>query len=176
MTVLQPVFKDWVAKYDPSPADFNTYIRDTVNALAAPPRLRVTASGTQSGIANNTWTTLTLGTVSEDSATGWTSGAGNFYTAQLGGQYGITLSGCLAIASAQMAAVGLQYQINGTLAGPFEFDKAESGANPWNWSGYDEVYLAAGDRVYPQILQQSGGTVSSSLTFPSSLEIVWLGL
>lgn len=174
MTVLQPQFKDWVARYDPSAADFNTYIRDTVNALSGPPRLRAVQNAIQSGIATNTWTTVVLQSVTEDSATGWTSGTNNYYAAQLGGQYGITFSACLAIPASQVARLGLQYQVNGTLAGPFEFDQSVSGANPWNWNCYDEVYLGAGDRVYPQVFQENATSVSSSLTYPSSLEIVWL--
>jgi hypothetical protein len=175
MTVT-PQWNDWIARADPSAADLNTYIRDAVNALTGPPRLRAVANGIQSGIATTTWTTLTLGSVPEDSASGWTGGGGNYYAAQLGGWYGVTLSVCLAIPASNVARVGLLYQINGANAGPFEFDQAPAGANPWNWSCYDEVYLAAGDRVYPQVFHEYSGSLSTSMTYPSSLEIVWLGL
>lgn len=166
--------KDWVARYDPQPADFNTYIRDTFNFLSGPPRLRVVANAVQSGIAANTWTIIQLQSVSEDTYSGWTSGASNHYTAQVPGIYGVTFLTQAALAVGQSARVGLQYQINGSIIGPFEFDQSTAGGNPWGWACYDEVYLNTGDIVYPMFDQESSGSVSTSTGNPSSLEVVWL--
>jgi hypothetical protein len=174
MTLAPPSPKDWLARYDVQPADFNTHIRDAFNFLAGPPRFRAVQNGIQSGIAQNTWTTIQMQSVLEDNYSGWTSGASNYYAAQQPGWYGITLMVQAAIAAGNVARVGLQYQVNGTIVGPFEFNQSENGINPWGWSGYDEVYLATGDRVYPQFYQMSAGSISTSLAAPSSLEVVWV--
>jgi hypothetical protein len=73
-----------------------------------------------------------------------------------------------------MGRVGFQYQINGVTVGPFEFNQAESGAaTSWTWDAYDEVYLGTGDSVMPMVFQSNTAAVSSSLTWPSSLEVTW---
>src|SRR5215472_3229671 len=114
MTLSPPVPQNWVANFNPQPADFNTYIRDAFNFLAGPPRLRVTANATQSGIANNTWTDIVFQSADEDNYSGWTSGSTNHYTAQVSGVYGITLRVCAATATGTTGILGLQYQVNGT--------------------------------------------------------------
>jgi hypothetical protein len=174
VSLSPPSPRDWHARYDVQAADLNTYIRDTFNFLAGPPRLRVTANATQSGIVQNTWTTIQMQSVLEDNYAGWTSGAANYYAAPVAGWYAVTLMVQAAIAAGNVARVGLQYQVNGTVVGPFEFNQSENGINPWGWSGYDEIYLGAGDRVTPQFYQMSTGSVSTSLASPSALEIVWI--
>lgn len=173
MSLNPPAPKDWVAKYDPQPADLNTYVRDTVNFLVGPPRLRATQNAVQAGFTQNTWVTVQMQSVLEDNYTGWTSGAGNYYQAPVAGWYAISLMIQAAVAANNVARIGYLYQANGTVIGPLEFNQSEAGINPWGWSGYDEVYLGAGDRFTPQFYQMSTASVSTSLANPSSLEIVW---
>lgn len=176
MSLSPPVPKDWVARYDPSPLDFNTYIRDTFNYLAGPPRLRAIQNAIQTGIAPVTWTTIVLQNVLEDNYSGWTSGTSNYYQAQVPGWYGITFMAQAALPTTNVARVGLTYRIKGTTAGPFEFNQQEAGLNPWGWDLYDEAFLNIGDMVYPQFFQENSAAISTSLASPSALEIVWLSL
>ncbi|TVZ01281.1 hypothetical protein EAS64_33930 [Trebonia kvetii] len=164
--------KDWTARTVPQPSDFNTYIRDAFNFLTHPPTLRVSQNAVQS-IPAGTWTVLTMGNVIEDGYSGWRTAAGNHYVAQAPGWYAITLFGSAAIAATNMGRVGLQYQINGNVIGPFEFNQSEAGQNPWSWDAYDETYLEGGDSVWPMIFHSASGSVNTSLQFPSAFEVTW---
>ena len=101
-----PVPKDWTARYDPGVADFNTYIRDTFNYLTSPPKLRVKQNAVQSGIANITWTTVVMQSVTEDTYSGWVTGVQNHYTVQQPGMYSISLLIWAAAGAATVARAG----------------------------------------------------------------------
>jgi hypothetical protein len=175
MTGLNPpVVKNWAARYDPQPLDFNTYVRDTFNFLASPPKLRVTANAVQTGIASGVWTTLVMGSVLEDNYSGWTTGASNSYTAPVAGRYGMTLTAFAAVPAGYIAEVGIQCELTGTVIGPFEYGRSWSELSPWAWDAYDEIYLAVGDQVWPQFAHGYTSAVSTSITNPSAFEIVWL--
>lgn len=171
-----PVPYDWVSRYSPQPADFNTYIRDTFNFLASPPRARLIANTVQPGIAANTWTPVQLQNVLEDTYAGWNTGVTNFYQAPVAGCYGMTFLTYAAVPSGFVARVGLQFQIAGVTVGPYEYDQNVSDGSPWGWDCYDEIYLHEGDTVTPMFIHEYTTSVSTDVTFPSAFEITWLSL
>lgn len=173
MPLSPPSVKDWAPRYDIQPADLNTYLRDAVNFLAAPPKLRVAQNAVQTGITTGAWTVITMQSVIKDDYSGWRTTPTNHYVAQVPGWHTVTLLMCAAVPLTNMARVGLQYQINGTVIGPYEFNQAESGGSPWTWDAFDEVYLGAGDSVWPMFFQSSGATISSSLSSPPTFEVTW---
>lgn len=172
MPLAPPVVKDWTARQVPQPSDFNTYIRDAITFLCRPPVLRVAQNAVQS-VPTGVWTILNMQTVIEDSYNGWRTAPTNHYVAQAPGWYAITLYADAAITTTSMGRVGLQYQINGNVIGPFEFNQSEAGLNPWSWDVYDETYLEAGDSIWPMIFHSAAGAVNTSLAFPCSFEVTW---
>jgi hypothetical protein len=179
MTNLNPpVVRDWAARYSPDPADFNTYIRDTFNFLSAPPVFR-SLQTTQQSIPTSAsgWVVCELNDVLEDSFTGWTSGTGNKYTAQVAGRYQLTFNLWASPVVLDLLRVGFQYNINGTTVGPYELERDYAGQTIWSWGCYAEIYLAAGDWVQPVIYNESAATVNSYVATTgeqSSFEAVWV--
>src|SRR6266704_4156222 len=80
----------WQAAQSPQAADFNTQVRDAINFTCAKTVFAAKQTIAQS-IANNNIGVLTLDSVTEDTYSGWTSGASNKYTAQADGLYLVTV-------------------------------------------------------------------------------------
>jgi hypothetical protein len=175
MTLLNPPeAKDWLAAYSPQVTDFNTYIRDTFDFLASPPAFRAVATvGTS--VPSNLWTGIEVDSVLEDTYSGWQSpGSGaNNYQAQVPGWYAITWTVFAPVPSGSVAKAGLQFDVAGVTAGPFDLSQSEGGSfSPWGWDCYDEIHLSTGDSVQPFFNQLTAGTIST--VAGSSLEIVWI--
>lgn len=178
MTLSPPTVKDWQARYDPQPSDFNTYIRDTFNFLSTPPVLRTVQTTAQSiPDSASVWTVVQLNSVLEDTYGGWTSGASNLYTAQVAGRYALTLTVFASPAVSSLARAGFLYSINGATAGPFECVRDYAGASPWAWNCYAEIDLAVGDYFQPMFLNEGTAAINTSVGATgaqSSFEAVWI--
>lgn len=185
MTVSPPTPNSWPARYEPTPDDFNTYILDAFTFLAGPPRLRAQQLATQS-LPANTNNILALNSVAEDSNSGWTTSgsflgvSGNCYTVPFDGLYGITWNPIILMPDATVSAVPfLGFTINGFSTQPWKFGVSDGSASgtqeTWDWAVYHEIYLSAGDQIFPGFNHNYSSGLTSAITPNGScLEVVWL--
>lgn len=165
-----PQINDWAVSYTPTATDFNLYIRDAFNFLASPPVLRVEQTSAQS--INGNGTVIAYQSVLEDNYSGWNSGTYT-YVAPVSGWYAITALVGTNLPGGSSGTLALGYELNGVAYGPIWFTNWSSNGSPWTFSLYEETYLHGGDSVYVSLATTSG-SYSTDLTYPSTLEIVWL--
>lgn len=165
-----PQVNDWAAAYIPTYEDLNTYVYDAFTFLTSPPRLRVTQNATQS--INPGGQVIYYQNVTEDNYSGWNS-VTYTYVAPVSGWWGITAFTGTNIPSTETGELGLAYVLNGIAYGPVWFDNWRTNGTPATFSMYEETYLRAGDSVYVMMRDGAAG-YSTDLTYPSTLEIVWL--
>ncbi|MEV0968520.1 hypothetical protein [Microtetraspora glauca] len=96
-----PVFP---ARYGPSPADFDAWLRDPISFLTAPPVCSVRRAAAQA-IPSGVWTTIQFDTVDEDNYSGWNAGSYR-YAATAPGWYIVTVK-----AAANVAAAGTTHAL-----------------------------------------------------------------
>jgi hypothetical protein len=176
LAVPQPI--TWTAGQAPQAADFNTNIRDAFNFTSSKTVFAARQTAAQS-IPNNATAVLTLDTVIEDTYSGWTSGAGNKYTAQADGLYLVTCRYCSTGGNGAGAVAAAFIRLNGTDAAEGEQHAIASMTN-WATCVAWLVSLRSGtDFVQPAAFQTSGAalnTVASSLGNSSHMEVQWISV
>lgn len=166
-----PIVNDWTATITPEPSDFNTYIRDTFNFLAAPPRMRVVQTAAQTLTGEGP---ISFQSVLEDTANGWNT-ITSTYIVGWAGWYSCSFTACANVAVGATTYLGLFYEVNGVPVPPTPtgYGYSEAGLNIWTWNLYDEFYLSAGDSITPQLAPPALGT-TTSLTWPCAFEMIWI--
>ena len=169
----------------------NTYIRDNLNALrdgtgiatdaittpkiSNPYRMRVhKASGNQTGVANDTWTTVTLDSEDFDSNNNFAS---NTYTAPVTGYYLVEASVYNALSAGNITGTGVRIIANGlTVKSLVEVDYD-------NGVSYDAqirtlsdvIHLNQGDTIVLQVyshITSGTGTIGASESTRMALHLL----
>jgi hypothetical protein len=178
MPLFPPTPMTWKAGTAPQPADMNNEVHDDTTFLTLKTVFRAFDNvGTQTVPGTGTNTTLVLGTVQEDTYSGWTAGASNNYVAQVNGIYlaivTFTFTGGSGAGHTCYASVNYK---NGTqfFAGQ---NYPIATTTPNGVQVAVPVFLQVGESIRPSGWQNSGANVTLASTGQgqaSAMEILWV--
>jgi hypothetical protein len=167
------------------PAQFQAHLANDLSFLIQRPYLMAYQSTAQSGLAQNTFQVINVNTLggrihnsAGDNYGGWTSGAGNVYSAVVPGWY-------LAVSHTAQAIPGSTPAHPLAAIGYLDSTGAAQGSAAQQWGqhvrttsgsyqpGAEAIglfYLRAGDQLQPQYQQQDGGATFATSVGVSGLE------
>lgn len=166
-------------------AAFQQHLTNDLSFLLQRPYLLAYQATAQTGLAENTWNTITMDTVEGlvhgtpgDNYGGWVPGSSNHYAAPVDGWYLVVAGYTQSIQSATMSCLAGIAQAPAGLSTP-DWYQCVSTTTTNALPGAEAVgvyYLRAGDTVTPQYQEQDGGTFSTSVGagHNSSFGVIWL--
>lgn len=166
-------------------AAFQEHLTNDLSFLIERPYLLTYQGTAQTGLADNTWHTITMDTVAGqvhgtpgDNYGGWVAGASNHYAAVVPGWYLVLGGYSQAALSATMSCIAGIAQSPQGLNTPDWYQQISTSATT-DLPGAEAIgvyYLRAGDTVTPQYQETDGGTFATSVTtgHNSSFGLIWL--